>query len=82
MALLERDLNKISAWAKNWLVNFNTEKTKEMIISNKLDLDQHLPLIFNRKSVTRVDTHSHLGILLSSNLKWTAHIDELLNKTS
>ena len=63
------------------LVDFNVGKTKEMIISNKQDLNQHPALDFNMQRVTRVNTHMHLGILLSNNLKWTAHIDELVNKT-
>ena len=33
---LKLDLDQISHWANRWLVNFNADKTKEMIISKKL----------------------------------------------
>ena len=53
-----------------------------MIISYKTDRNQHQHLMFNGEIVSRVDNHSHLGILLSHDLKWTAHINELVTKTS
>ena len=29
-----------------------------------------------------VDTHKHLGVFLSSNNKWTSHIDSIINSAS
>ena len=34
--ILNRDLQKISSWAKKWKVKFNTTKTKNIIFSNKI----------------------------------------------
>ena len=53
-----------------------------MIISYKKDSDQQQPLSLNGVQVSRIYNHSHLGILLNHNLKWTAYIDELVAKTS
>ena len=81
-ALINEDLYFISQWAKDWLVDFNAKKTKEMIISYKKDHNQHPELYFNNHVVSSVESHSHLGIILSNNLKWSAHIDEVASKSS
>ena len=45
-AQINRDLNKISEWAKRWKVTFNAKKSKEMIFSKKR-LNNSPSLIFN-----------------------------------
>ena len=43
---LNRDLLKISNWAKLWKVKFNASKTKDIIFSNKV-LNNSPPLVLN-----------------------------------
>ena len=40
----------------------------------------HPYLYLNDQTITRVDSHKHLGLTLSSKLTWTEHIDEISNK--
>ena len=42
---LNRDLNKISLWAKKWKVTFNAGKSKDLIFSNKV-LNNSPPWVF------------------------------------
>ena len=81
-AQLTEDLQHVSEWANKWLVDFSPTKTKEMIISNKDHLDLHPSLVFNNHVIDRVQTHKHLGITLSSDLKWTTHINNLVRGSS
>ena len=68
---LNRDLLKISNWAKKWKVTFNPNKSKDMIFSSKY-LNNSSPLILNNSFIERVNIHKHLGVFLNSNLecKW------------
>ena len=79
-AQINSDLNRISQWATDWLIDFNPTKTKEMIISYKSDTHEHPHITFDNHVVSQVVNHCHLGITLSQNLKWSAHIDNVVAK--
>ena len=72
--ILNQDLSKLSAWAKNWLVIFNATKTEVMITSN-IYFDYNIRLRMDNIILKVVETHKHLGIVLASNNRWSAHID-------
>ena len=74
--ILNRDLLKISNWANVWKVKFNASKTKDIIFSNKV-LNNSPPLVFNDEFITRVNTHRHLGVYLTSNLNWSVQINDV-----
>ena len=74
--ILNRDLKKISVWARKWKVLFNPGKTKEIIFSDKF-LANSPPVIFNDIIVSRVFQHKHLGIWLSSTLSWQKQIHKV-----
>ena len=80
-AKLNRDLTRISAWAEKWKVTFNAKKSKDMIFSNKY-LNNSPPLEFNDVYVDRVNVHTHLGVILKSNLDWSAQIHETCLKAN
>ena len=75
-AQLNRDLEKISAWGDRWKVTFNAKKSKDIIFSNKY-LNNSPPLIFNNNYIERVNSHRHLGLILSSTLDWSMQIKEV-----
>ena len=74
--ILNRDLQKISSWANMWKVRFNASKTKDIIFSNKV-LNNSPPLVLNDEFVTRVNTHRHLGVYLTSNLDWSVQVNDV-----
>ena len=41
--ILNTDLNKISKWAKSWLVKFDPNKNESLIISRKINKPGHPP---------------------------------------
>ena len=79
---LNSDLSKISDWAELWLVNFNPNKTESMGISRKSEQSYHSPLFMNNVQIREVDCHKHLGLIISQNLLWNVHVDEIVAKAS
>ena len=73
------DLQEINKWAKKWLVNFNPTKTESLLITTK-KYSSIPPLVFDGKIVTEVNSHKHLGIIITTDLTWTAHIDAVCLK--
>ena len=75
--VLNEDLSKLSAWAKRWLIKFNAQKTEKMLISNTYN-DHNVELIMENTALQIVNSHKHIGVVLSSNNKWTIHIDTII----
>ena len=79
--ILNQDLSKLSAWAKIWLVIFNATTTEVMITSN-IYFDYDIRLSMDNIILKIVETHKHLGIVLASNNKWSAHIDTIIQSAA
>ena len=75
-AQLNRDLVRISNWAKVWKVTFNGSKSKDIIFSNKM-LNNSPPIIFDDVVIERVNCHRHLGLYLTSNLDWGEQVHQI-----
>ena len=43
-------------------------------------LCQQFPLSIDEENIDIVDTHKHLGVILSTDLKWKAHLESILAK--
>ena len=61
------EMHAIHEWSEQWLVTFSEDKTKSLIISNNVILNE-------------VQSHTHLGVIFNHNLSWTSHIDEVCLK--
>ena len=80
---LNSDLNTISKWGLKWMVTFNIEKTVFLNFSLKKDSLSNSPnLIFNNSCIKQVQEHKHLGIILSKDIRWSAHISKITSKAS
>ena len=60
---------------------FNPLKTEVMLISNSF-YDYNTELIMDNTVLKIVEIHKHLGVFISSNNKWSKHIDSLTESTS
>ena len=80
-AIINRDLIKIHNWATKWKVTFNAKKSKYILFS-KDRLPDLPPLIFGQQIIERVDTHKHLGIIITYNLDWAPHINYICLKAN
>ena len=79
--ILNEDLRKLNEWAKKWLILFNPLKTEVMLISNIFS-DNNIELIMDNTVLKIVEIHKHLGVYLSSNNKWSKHIDSIIESAS
>ena len=52
-----------------------------MVISN-IHNDYDIELKYDETILSIVDSHKHLGVLLSSNKEWTKRIDSIINSAS
>ena len=81
--VLNRDLEKMENWAYTWLVTFNARKTCDMPLSLQTRTNIILPpLHFKNEVIKTVNSHCHLGLTLTSNLKWSAHINNICIKAN
>ena len=74
------DLESIHKWLKQWLIEFSATKTKSLTISNKKDAFINPQLMFKGESIEEVDSHMYLGLRISNNLRWKAHINDVTTK--
>ena len=79
--ILNEDLRKLNEWAKKWLILFNPLKTEVMLILNIFS-DNNVELIMDNTVLKIVEIHKHLGVYLSSNNKWSKHIDSITESAS
>ena len=78
---LNRDLIKIAEWSNKWKVIFNAEKSKQIIFSRN-NLQNSPPILLNNQQIDRVNTHKHLGILLTYNLDWSPQVQSVCLKAN
>ena len=71
--ILNTDLIKLKEWSKK-SIKFNPLKTEVMAISN-IHNDYEIDLKYDENILKTVENHKHLGVTISSNNKWSKHID-------
>lgn len=76
---LNYDIHLLKEWSKQWLLEFNPQKTKVVFFSFK-NVEKFPNLLFDDCTLEYVSQHKHLGVLLSSNLSWSNHIDIIVKK--
>jgi hypothetical protein len=79
---INRDLDRLSRWAGQWLVEFNEGKSVYMILSRKKTLAQYPDLFLNGTALSQVQAHCHLGININTRFTWDVHIRKLVDKAS
>ena len=66
---LNRDISTITTWANKWLVKFNPTKTESLIISRYLNRKTNHPHVhMNNTEILEVESHKHIGVVLSNDL--------------
>ena len=58
--IINYDLRNVSIWAKQWLVDFNPDKTEPIIFTTKKDYGKPA-LFFDNNKIKIVDQHKHQG---------------------
>ena len=79
-AILQTDINKITALANRWLVKFNPSKSESLIISRKRNKPAHPKLFMSGVEIPSVQVHKHLGIFISNDGSLEYHVNQILMK--
>ena len=81
MHSLQTSVSAASAWAQSWRGRFSPAKTVVLPLGNlATNACQQFPLSIDEENIDIVDTHKHLGVILSTDLKWMAHLESILAK--
>ena len=81
MHSLQTSVSAASAWAQSWRGRFSPAKTVVLPLGNlATNTCQQFPLSIDEENIDIVDTHKHLGVILSTDLKWKAHLESILAK--
>ena len=76
---LQRDLNEIHKYGKDWAITFNTTKTIQQTFSRRQN-NTPPTLIFGDDTIPIHDTHTHLGMTFSQDLRFHQHINTTCKK--
>ncbi|MCG8048754.1 MAG: endonuclease/exonuclease/phosphatase family protein [Candidatus Thiodiazotropha taylori] len=79
--IINHDLRVLSAWAKQWLVTFNSLKTEAVLFTLK-PFEQFPDIIFDGTPIKFVPEHKHLGLTLSCNGQWKKHIENIISSAA
>ena len=77
---VNRDLQRLTVFGKQWLILFNALKTEYMIISRQQNRPNHPNIFLNGEPILEVDQHTHLGLTISNTLSWSVHINRVIAK--
>ena len=77
---VNKDLENIQNWADQWLVKFSPPKTKLMTCSFKQT--NATDIKFNNVQLESVKNQKHLGLILSHDLSWKNHIENIIQNVS
>ena len=85
--ILQKDINKLSEWAKLWQMNFNIAKCHTLRIrrSTRASKDQTSPMCMNYmegEPLSDVEHHPYLGVELDSSLSWDLHLANTCSKST
>jgi hypothetical protein len=75
---LQHDLKQLEAWAHDWGMTFNATKCYILSINAKSTFLYQL----NNVILKHVQQNPYLGILISDDLKWSAHISNISKKAN
>ena len=71
--ILNNDLEKITYWAKIWLVNFNPLKAGSLRISRKINKPVHPSVFILGQQIKEREFHKDLGVYISNDCSWYKH---------
>jgi len=78
---LQRDLDSLGKWAKDWEMVLNHSKCEFLRIANK---NHPIPSQYKiqDKEIKEVAHVKYLGVTISHNLTWSKHIKQITNKAN
>jgi len=79
--VLQKDLDNLARWEKQWLMEFNAEKCEVIHIGRKRQTIKH-DYTLHDQTLRTADSAKYLGVTVSSNLSWNDHISNITKKAN
>ena len=78
---IQSDVNTLCRWVDKNKLTLNDSKCKYRIISRlrRNAAPAYAPTLYGNP-MERVSVYEYLGVIITDNLSWSAHIDEISNK--
>ena len=77
---LQLDIDKISSWVDSNHLSLNPANCKTMLLSRMRNLSYPPQFLLNKVLLEQVETFKYLGVLISSDLSWSKHVDSICAK--
>ena len=77
---LQSDVDRVNEWVISNHLSLNPVKCKTMLITKKINPIQPPQLQLNGIPLEQVEHFKYLGVLFSSDLSWSTHIDSICSK--
>ncbi len=75
------EVERLTSWCQDNCLSLNVSKTKELIVDFRERQQQpYTPLMISGTPVERVSSFKYLGVNISEDLTWTAHIQTQVKK--
>ena len=76
---LQNSVTSTGQWLRDWKLAVNVEKTMVMEVYRRC-LPANLNIHLNGMLLNKADAHRHLGMIISSDLRWREHIDNCISR--
>ena len=80
-AALQEDLNTLDKWTKKWKMSFNLEKCHVIPVTRNKTITK-TQYILHGQPLQTVSQAKYLGITITSDLRWNAHINSISSKAN
>ena len=79
---LQRSIDHTTQWAACWHGKFSSCKTELLMVGRQTSADDQVTISIYSSVIAECSSHKHLGVTISSNLNWSAHITQVIKKAS
>ena len=78
---LQRSVDATSTWLSEWKLAVNVDKTVSMEFTRR-PFSSDFAINLNGNTLKKVRMQRHFGLVLTSDLRWTAHVNQVLSKAA
>uniref|UniRef100_V5IC65 Putative endonuclease/reverse transcript n=2 Tax=Ixodes ricinus TaxID=34613 RepID=V5IC65_IXORI len=73
IAALQTNINNVTQWCNDWLMELNISKCKSMCVSRQINICPCYSI--NNSTLLPVSSYKYLGVHISNDLSWNIHVD-------